>query len=158
MLNYAETLVIKKDEMLAFEDLLKEFMVNVLRLAPKSIRINGIASESKCVNIKVTVHNPNNDFYFRLGYFDETSRKKEIIVARLGFKTPKKGFGTKLLKEFCIFGKKFGYSFLSIECPNKDCQKFMLKLGFKSKQYKIEVQELLLLIENRYKTSIPLGH
>lgn len=47
MLNYAETLVIKKDEMLAFEDLLKEFMVNVLRLAPKSIRINGIVSESK---------------------------------------------------------------------------------------------------------------
>lgn len=158
MLNYADTLVIKKDEMLAFEDLLKEFMVNVLRLAPKSVRINGIAFESKCVNIKVTVHNPNNDFYFRLGYFDETSRNKEIIVARLGFKTPKKGFGTKLLKELCIFGKKFGYSFLSIECPNKGCQKFMLKLGFKSKQYKIEVQELLLLIENRRKVPIFLEH
>ncbi|MCH7291313.1 GNAT family N-acetyltransferase [Acinetobacter genomosp. 15BJ] len=149
MLNYAETIVIKKDEMFAFEYLLKEFMVNVLRLAPKSIKINGIASECKFVNIKVTVHNPNNDFYFRLGYFDETSTIKEIIVARLGFKTPKKGFGTKLLKELCVFGKKFGYSFLSIECPNKDCQKFMLKLGFKSDQYKIEVQELLLLIDKR---------
>ncbi|HHP0278654.1 GNAT family N-acetyltransferase [Acinetobacter baumannii] len=156
MLNYAETLVIKKDEMLAFEDLLKEFMVNVLRLAPKSIRVSGIASENKCVNIKVTVHNPNNDFYFRLGYFDESSRNKEIIVARLGFKTPKKGFGTKLLKELCKFGKKFGYSFLSIECPNKDCQKFMLKLGFKTKQYKIEVQELLLLIENRHMTYLSI--
>ncbi len=158
MLNYAETLVIKKDEMLAFEDLLKEFMVNVLRLASKSIKMYGIASESKCVNIKVTVHNPNNDFYFRLGYFHETSKIKKIIVARLGFKTPKKGFGTKLLKELCIFGKKFGYSFLSIECPNKDCQKFMLKLGFKSNQYQIEVQELLLLIENRHKTPILLEH
>ena len=88
----------------------------------------------------------------------DPSKIKKIIVARLGFKTPKKGFGTKLLKELCIFGKKFGYSFLSIECPNKDCQKFMLKLGFKSNQYQIEVQELLLLIENRHKTPILLEH
>lgn len=158
MLNYAETFVIKKDEMLAFEYLLKEFMVNVLRLAPKSIKINGIASECKFVNIKVTVHNPNNDFYFRLGYFGETSKIKEIIVARLGFKTPKKGFGTKLLKELCVFGEKFGYSFLSIECPNPDCQKFMLKLGFKSNQYKIEVQDLLRLIDNRHKTPFLLEY
>lgn len=149
MLNYTEALVIKKDEILVFEDLLKKFMVNVLRLAPNSININSIAHDCRFVNIQVTVHNPNNDFYFRLGYFDETSKIKEIIIARLGFKTPKQGFGTKLLKEFCIFGEKFGYHILSIECPNLNCQKFMLKLGFKSDQYKIEMQELLLLIDKR---------
>lgn len=152
--NDAKTLVLKKDEMLAFENLLKEFMVNVLRLAPKSIKIGGISSDIKYVNIKVTVHNPNNDFYFRLGYFEETSKIKEIIIARLGFKTPKKGFGTKLLKELCVFGEKFGYSFLSIECPNKGCKDFMLKLGFKPNQYKIEVQELLRLIDDKNKITL----
>jgi hypothetical protein len=149
MLNCAENLVVKKDEMLAFESMLKEFMINVLGLAPKSVKIYGITSERKLINVKVTVYNPNNDFYFRLGYFDETNTIKEIIIARLGFKTPRKGFGTKLIKELCIFGEKFGYTFLSIECPNKGCQQFMLKLGFKSKQYRIKLNELLSLMNSR---------
>ena len=30
-----------------------------------------------------------------------------------------------------MFGQRFGYEFLQVECPNPDCQAFMRKLGFK---------------------------
>lgn len=77
------------------------------------------------------------DLYLRFGKYPlaDHGDKKCIIVARIGFKKQKNGHGTALLKELCIFGEKFGYEYLEIECPNPDCQAFMKKLGFKDEFY-----------------------
>lgn len=93
------------------------------------------------------------DLYLRFGKYPlaDHEDKKCIIVARIGFKKQKHGYGTTLLKELCNFGEKFGYEYLEIECPNPDCQAFMKKLGFKDEFYlpidqlKKSIQEYELL-------------
>ncbi|MCU7696972.1 GNAT family N-acetyltransferase [Acinetobacter sp. AYS6] len=93
------------------------------------------------------------DLYLRFGTYTRNNHndKKYIVVARIGFKKQKQGYGTALLKELCIFGEKFGYEYLEIECPNPDCQAFMKKLGFKDEFYlpidqlKRSIQEYELL-------------
>ncbi|MDC4794226.1 GNAT family N-acetyltransferase [Acinetobacter baumannii] len=77
------------------------------------------------------------DLYLRFGKYPlaDHKDKKCIIVARIGFKKQKNGYGTALLKELCIFGEKFGYEYLEVECPNPNCQAFMKKLGFKDAFY-----------------------
>lgn len=85
--------------------------------------------------------------YYRNGHQDE----KYIIVAAIGFRKQKHGYGTALLKELCNFGENFGYEYLEIECPNPNCQAFMKKLGFKDDFYlpidqlKKSIQEYELL-------------
>ncbi|MFI8146611.1 GNAT family N-acetyltransferase [Acinetobacter sp. ABJ_C5_2] len=77
------------------------------------------------------------DLYLRFGKYPlaDHGDKKCIIVARIGFRKQKHGYGTALLKELCAFGEKFGYEYLEVECPNPDCQAFMKKLGFKDEFY-----------------------
>ncbi|KJH55240.1 GNAT family N-acetyltransferase [Acinetobacter calcoaceticus] len=77
------------------------------------------------------------DLYLRFGTYSRNNHndKKYIVVARIGFKKQKNGYGTALLKELCNFGEKFGYEYLEVECPNPNCQAFMKKLGFKDEFY-----------------------
>lgn len=88
-------------------------------------------------NVTVALNRSLIDLYLRFGEyaFAEHQDKKYIVVARIGFKKQKHGYGTVLLKELCIFGEKFGYEYLEVERPNPDCQAFMKKLGFKDKFY-----------------------
>lgn len=91
--------------------------------------------------------------YLRFGRygFAVYKEKKYIVVASIGFRNKKNGYGTALLKELCIFGEKFGYEYLEVECPNPDCQVFMKKLGFKDdfflpiKQLKKSIRDYELL-------------
>jgi len=77
------------------------------------------------------------DLYLRFGKYPlaDHGYKKCIIIARIGFRKQKHGYGTTLLKELCNFGEKFGYEYLEVECPNPNCQAFMKKLGFKDQFY-----------------------
>ncbi|MEE8097613.1 GNAT family N-acetyltransferase [Acinetobacter baumannii] len=77
------------------------------------------------------------NLYLRFGKYTRNGHKDEkyIIVAAIGFRKQKHGYGTALLKELCNFGEKFGYEYLEVECPNPDCQAFMKKLGFKEEFY-----------------------
>lgn len=103
--------------------------------------------------VNIALHKNLVDLYLRFGKyaFADHKDKKGIIVARIGFKKQKNGYGTILLKELCKFGEKFGYEYLEVECPNPDCQAFMKKLGFKDEFYlpidqlKKSIQEYELL-------------
>ncbi len=88
-------------------------------------------------NVTVALNKSLIDLYLRFGEyaFAEHLDKKYIVVARIGFKKQKQGYGTALLKDLCIFGEKFGYEYLEVERPNPDCQAFMKKLGFKDEFY-----------------------
>ncbi|WP_442838733.1 GNAT family N-acetyltransferase [Acinetobacter baumannii] len=107
--------------------------------------------------VNVALNKSLVDLYLRFGKypFDGHKDKKGIIVARIGFKKQKNGYGTTLLKELCNFGEKFGYEYLEIECPNPNCQAFMKKLGFKDEFYlpidqlKKSIQEYELLKQTR---------
>ncbi|MCG9494218.1 GNAT family N-acetyltransferase [Acinetobacter pittii] len=101
------------------------------------------------------------DLYLRFGEYPlaDHGGKKCIIVARIGFRKQKQGYGTALIKELCIFGEKFGYEYLEIECPNPNCQAFMKKLGFKDQFYlpivqlKKSIQEYELLKQTKISLS-----
>ncbi|MFW2023227.1 GNAT family N-acetyltransferase [Acinetobacter baumannii] len=103
------------------------------------------------------------DLYLRFGKYPlaDHGDKKCIIVARIGFRKQKNGYGTTLLKELCIFGERFGYEYLEVECPNPDCQVFMKKLGFKDafylpiNQLKNSIQEYELLKQAKICLSWP---
>lgn len=88
-------------------------------------------------SVTITLRQSLVDLYLRFGKYAFADQKdnKYIVVARIGFKKQKNGYGTALLKELCFFGNKFGYEYLQIECPNKECQAFMKKLGFKDEFY-----------------------
>ncbi|EHU1961280.1 acetyltransferase [Acinetobacter baumannii] len=87
--------------------------------------------------VNVALNKSLIDLYLRFGKYPlaDHGDKKCIIVARIGFRKQKHGYGTTLLKELCNFGEKFGYEYLEVECPNPDCQAFMKKLGFKDEFY-----------------------
>ncbi|MDC4329153.1 GNAT family N-acetyltransferase [Acinetobacter baumannii] len=104
-------------------------------------------------SVTITLRKSLIDLYLRFGEyaFADHKDKKYIVVARIGFKKQKNGYGTALIKELCNFGEKFGYEYLEVECPNPDCQAFMKKLGFKDEFYlpidqlKKSIQEYELL-------------
>ncbi|HCA5038192.1 TPA: GNAT family N-acetyltransferase [Acinetobacter baumannii] len=108
-------------------------------------------------NVTIALDKSLIDLYLRFGEyaFAEHKDKKYIVVARIGFKKQKNGYGTALIKELCNFGEKFGYEYLQIECPNQDCQASMKKLGFKDEFYlpidrlKKSIQEYELLKQTR---------
>lgn len=89
------------------------------------------------MNVNIAFSKRYDDLYLRFGKyaFADHKDKKYIVVARIGFRKQKHGYGTTLLKELCNFGEKFGYEYLEVECPNPDCQAFMKKLGFKDQFY-----------------------
>lgn len=103
--------------------------------------------------VNVALNKSLIDLYLRFGKYPlaDHGDKKCIIVARIGFREQKHGYGTTLLKELCNFGDKFGYEYLEVERPNPDCQSFMKKLGFKDEFYlpidqlKKSIQEYELL-------------
>ncbi|MCH7337564.1 GNAT family N-acetyltransferase [Acinetobacter sp. NIPH 2699] len=102
------------------------------------------------------------DLYLRFGKYAYAVHKdkKYIVVARIGFRKNKNGYGTALLKELCLFGEKLGYEYLEIECPNQDCQAFMKKLGFKDEFYlpinqlKRSIQEYELLRQEKVRLTL----
>lgn len=87
--------------------------------------------------VTIAFNKSQNDLYLRFGKYDlaDLNDQKIIVVARIGFRKKKHGYGTALLKELCHFGQQFGYGYLEVERPNPDCQAFMKKLGFKDKFY-----------------------
>ncbi|MDC4876204.1 GNAT family N-acetyltransferase [Acinetobacter baumannii] len=105
----------------------------------KRVYVSSTALNSRMpqVSVTITLRQSLVDLYLRFGKyaFADQKDKKYIVVARIGFKKQKNGYGTALLKELCNFGNKFGYEYLQIECPNKECQAFMKKLGFKDEFY-----------------------
>ncbi|MFP5085574.1 GNAT family N-acetyltransferase [Acinetobacter pittii] len=126
----------------------KQFGYSRMRISSMQLR-----QKKPQMNVTIALNKSLIDLYLRFGEyaFAEHQDKKYIVVARIGFKKQKNGYGTALLKELCNFGEKFGYKYLEVERPNPSCQAFMKKLGFKDKFYlpidqlKKSIQEYELL-------------
>ena len=143
--QYAE-----KDELIGVEEqsaaayLVKKFAME--KLGYSRVRISSFELMQKKPQTKVNIafRSSLNDLYLQFGKyaFGVHKDKKYIVVARIGFRKKKSGYGTALLKELCTFGEKYGYEYLEVECPNPDCQAFMKKLGFKDDFY-LPIKELI---------------
>lgn len=133
----------KKNELIGLEEqqeifcLVQKFVI--LKLGYSKVKVSSLELMQNKPQSKVNIafNKSSDDLYLRFGkyYLPGLRDKKCIVVARIGFSKKKHGYGTALLKELCIFGEKFGYEYLEVECPNPDCQIFMKKLGFKDAFY-----------------------
>lgn len=122
--------VIDKIERKAALDVLKKFTVR--KLGHSLRRADIFFIQHKDEYMTAHFHLGSDDLYIRFGDCRIAAPDhKSIVVARIGFRQKKRGHGTELLKVLCIFGQRFGYEFLQVECPNPDCLEFMRKLGFK---------------------------
>lgn len=131
------------DELIGLEEqneisgLVRRFAIE--KFGYKRVYVSSTALNSRMpqVSVTITLRQSLVDLYLRFGKyaFADQKDKKYIVIARIGFKKQKNGYGTALLKELCAFGEKFGYEYLQIECPNKECQAFMKKLDFKDEFY-----------------------
>lgn len=137
--------------------LLQTFTIEKFGYKRVYISSPGLSRKMLQPRVNVALSKSRIDLYLRFGIYSRNDHKdkKYIVVARIGFKNPKNGHGTALLKELCNFGEKFGYEYLEVECPNQDCQAFMKKLGFKDEFYlpidqlKKSIQEYELLKQTR---------
>ncbi|ENX36904.1 MULTISPECIES: N-acetyltransferase [Acinetobacter] len=125
----------------AISETLESFLVDRLKYSKKKTHftIRELDGKTKCFTSffagRSSIGKPN-EFYIRFGEHGyKKANSKYIIVARLSFHHRNKGHGTAFLKYLCLFGEKFGYEFLEIECPNSDCRAFMKKIGFKDQLY-----------------------
>ncbi|MBI0421797.1 GNAT family N-acetyltransferase [Acinetobacter sp. ACIN00229] len=125
------------DEQNEISGLVRRFAIEKLGYSRPWVSSMQLSQKKPQTNVNIAFSKSFDDLYLRFGKyaFADHKDKKYIVVARIGFKKQNKGYGTALLKELCNFGEKFGYEFLQIECPNKDCQAFMKKLGFKDEFY-----------------------
>ncbi|MBD2849091.1 GNAT family N-acetyltransferase [Acinetobacter baumannii] len=133
----------EEDELISLKEkneisgLIRKFAIE--KFGYKRVYVSSAALSSKMPQASVTIALRKSliDLYLRFGKYAIAAHKdkKYIVIARMGFKKQKNGYGTALLKELCNFGEKFGYEYLEIECPNPDCQAFMKKLGFKDEFY-----------------------
>lgn len=122
--------VIDKIERKAALDVLKKFTVRKLGYSLRRADIFFLQHKYEYMTAHFNIG--LDDLYLRFGDCRHAAPDhKSIVVARIGFRQTKRGHGTELLKVLCMFGQRFGYEFLQVECPNPDCQAFMRKLGFK---------------------------
>lgn len=140
----------EKDELMGLEEqsaaacLVKKFAMEKLGYLRVRISSFELMQKKPQTKVNITFRSSLNDLCLRFGKYTFGVRKdkKYIVVARIGFRKKKNGYGTALLKELCTFGEKYGYEYLEIECPNPDCQAFMKKLGFKDDFY-LPIKELV---------------
>lgn len=117
--------------------LVRRFAIEKLGYSRPWVSSMQLSQKKPQTDVNIAFSKSFDDLYLRFGKyaFANHKDKKYIVVARIGFKNEKNGHGTALLKELCNFGEKFGYEYSQIECPNKNCQAFMKKLGFKDEFY-----------------------
>jgi len=56
---------------------------------------------------------------------------RTIVLARIGFRRQRVGHGTATVKVLRDVGRRLGFNYLGIECPNTASTAFGLKLGFR---------------------------
>lgn len=158
----------EKNELIGLEEqheilsLVQKFAMEKLGYSKVKVSSFPLLQKKPLSKVTIAFTRSLNDLYFRFGKygFADFKDKKIIVVARIGFRKKKRGYGTALLKELCLFGEKFGYEYLEVECPNDDCQAFMKKLGFKDEFYlpieqlKKSIQEYELLKQDEAKCCI----
>lgn len=133
----------EKEDLIGLEEqqeissLVHKFAIEKLGYSRVKVSSFELSQKKPQTRVNIAFSKSLNDLYLRFGKYAYAvyKDKKYIVVARIGFRKQKNGYGTTLLKELCIFGEKFGYEYLEIECPNPDCQVFMQKLGFKDEFY-----------------------
>ncbi|ENU93977.1 hypothetical protein F971_00415 [Acinetobacter vivianii] len=136
--QYAKTSdLIGLDEQNEISCLVRNFAIEKLGYSRVTVSSFQLSQKKPQTRVDIAFSRGLNDLYLRFGKYAYAVHKdkKYIVVARIGFRKQKNGYGTTLLKELCIFGEKFGYEYLEIERPNSDCQAFMKKLGFKDEFY-----------------------
>lgn len=100
------------------------------------------------ISIEAKGNYERDELYLRCGIFEGNERRKQLIVARIGFRTQRqrKGFGTLLLLILCTIAEQFKYEIISIEAPNRECQAFCKRIGF-PKNYKLKRKTLRTKLE-----------
>lgn len=144
----------KKDELIGLEEqheiscLVQKFAMEKLGYSKVKVSSIELSRNKPQMKVNIAFDRGLDGLYLRFGNYTYGvhHNKKYIVVARIGFRKKNKGYGTALLKELCLFGEKFGYEYLEIECPNPDCQAFMKKLGFKDEFY-LPIDELKCSIQ-----------
>ena len=139
----------KKEDLIGLDEqqeiscLVRKFAIEKLGYSRVRVSSFELSQKKPQTRVNIAFSKGLNDLYLRFGKYAHAvyKDKKYIVVARIGFRKEKNGYGTALLKELCIFGEKLGYEYLAIECPNPDCQAFMKKLGFKDEFY-LPINEL----------------
>ncbi|MFK3774100.1 hypothetical protein [Pseudomonas sp. NPDC089406] len=72
------------------------------------------------------------DIYLRLFPAPEAGWPREtLIIARIGFHRPRKGYGRKLLSLICEQSAELGYQHIAIESPNENSTAFGQRFGLK---------------------------
>lgn len=129
--------LIELEEQNEISCLIRRFAIEKLGYSRARVSSMQLSQKKPQMNVNIAFSKRYDDLYLRFGKyaFADHKDKKYIVVARIGFRKQKHGYGTTLLKELCNFGEKFGYEYLEVECPNPDCQAFMKKLGFKDQFY-----------------------
>ncbi|HGH3633110.1 GNAT family N-acetyltransferase [Acinetobacter baumannii] len=132
-----ETELIGLEEQNEILSLLQTFAIEKIGYKRVYVSSAALISRMPQASVTITLRKSLLDLYLRFGKYAFAAHKdkKYIVIARIGFKKQKNGYGTALIKELCNFREKFGYEYLEIECPNPDCQAFMKKLGFRDKFY-----------------------
>lgn len=73
------------------------------------------------------------DLYLRVfGHKTDFWPEGTLVIARIGFKSIKKGHGTALLRFLVEHAEEVGYAHLAIECANENAQAFGDKFGFEN--------------------------
>lgn len=141
--------LIELEEQNEISCLIRRFAIEKLGYSRARVSSMQLSQKKPQMNVNIAFSKRYDDLYLRFGKyaFADHKDKKYIVVARIGFRKQKHGYGTTLLKELCNFGEKFGYEYLEVECPNPDCQAFMKKLGFKD-QFYLPINQLKNLFKN----------
>ncbi len=81
--------------------------------------IYAIKTKKPQTNVTIALDKSLIDLYLRFGEyaFAEHKDKKYIVVARIGFKKQKNGYGTALIKELCNFGENLDMNIYKLNVP-----------------------------------------
>lgn len=96
----------------------------------------------------ITARRAKFDLYFRYNYMNENI----LVIARLGFKTQRKGHGTKLLKFISEIANKHNIKEIYLESVNDIAYEFGKKNGFTDMKYKnmmISSEDLISRFKNK---------
>lgn len=80
----------------------------------------------------VNAFTPKYDIYLRLFPVPEAGWPREtLVIARIGFHKPRKGYGRKFLSLISELSSELGYKHIAIESPNENSTAFGQRFGLK---------------------------